>query len=856
MSLADTARADPSNRSVEADTALAGFDAVVMLTWSDWHKEPRSNRYHYATRFARHRPVYFVQPSHKARAISFEPVAGLDVTLVHVPDAYDAAQARALAQALAERGVRKPLLWIYNVYFERFIRMSAARLKVYHATEDYLTRPEGWQVSDGSLREPLLDVLQEVNLLVAVSPGVAESYRSLGQYAGRTAVIPNGCDFEFWKDSGAAAWHPPEDGAKVALYQGGVNARLDYALLDKLAAAKPDWQFWFCGHARDGGPGWARLSKRANVRHLGELDSAGIARLAAQALVGLIPFRQDRLIRQSLPLKAWEYVACGLPVVTVPIDALADRPEFFDAEMTPAGFAAALDRLAPTRNDGEAVRRRLAAAAEQSYGRRFGDLCGAIRATREAMRGARARLNLLLVYDDKSLKVRTIAEHIEAIQRYSRHNVVLMVGTGTAAGANAPPDLAHFDAILLHYSVRVSLPDHLAERMAEAITAFGGPKILFAQDEYENTETARRWMERLGIDALFTNIPLAEVEKVYPRERFPDLAMVHTLTGYAPEDPALDDFAQPLAERRLLIGYRGRQLPHHYGILGQQKWRIGVEMKRLAGERGLPVDIEVDDEKRIYGQDWYRFLGSCRGTLGTESGANVFDVDGELKNLAFAERHRPFPEFAAAHLAGRDGEVDMSQVSPKIFEAIRLRTALVLFEGSYSGVVEAHRHYIPLAQDFSNADDVFAKLQDLDYLRELTDRAFREIIESGRHSYRAFVEGVDAHVDGCGLGRARARILSVPLLAVYGDRYVVPLSPWTMRQAAIGSVALDRSLRKRLREALRRLPMNRPGARHPDRLRLEQSRLQLLVEAFKDKVRSMPWLIRLIRRARGIDQNG
>ena len=62
------------------------------------------------------------------------------------------------------------------------------------------------------------------------------------------------------------------------------------------------------------------------------------------------------------------------------------------------------------------------------------------------------------------------------------------------------------------------------------------------------------------------------------------------------------------------------------------KYRIGVDVKALAQERGLPVDIEVDDTKRIYGTDWYRFLGSARATLGTESGSNVFDFDGNVRS--------------------------------------------------------------------------------------------------------------------------------------------------------------------------------------------------------------------------------
>ena len=109
--------------------------------------------------------------------------------------------------------------------------------------------------------------------------------------------------------------------------------------------------------------------------------------------------------------------------------------------------------------------------------------------------------------------------------------------------------------------------------------------------------------------------------------------------------------------------------------------------------RGVPVDIEVDDSKRIYGDDWYRFLGSARATLGTESGSNVFDFDGQLKPMALAAREAgiSFDEFFAKHLAHREGDVKINQVSPKFFEAIRLRTALICFRGDYSGVLEADK---------------------------------------------------------------------------------------------------------------------------------------------------------------------
>ena len=51
-------------------------DEVVMLTWCEWNSRPRSNHYHYASRFAKQVPVLFVQPNQtrKSRVGSWKPL--------------------------------------------------------------------------------------------------------------------------------------------------------------------------------------------------------------------------------------------------------------------------------------------------------------------------------------------------------------------------------------------------------------------------------------------------------------------------------------------------------------------------------------------------------------------------------------------------------------------------------------------------------------------------------------------------------------------------------------------------------------------------------------------------------------
>src|SRR5205085_9051216 len=124
-----------------------------------------------------------------------------------------------------------------------------------------------------------------------------------------------------------------------------------------------------------------------------------------------------------------------------------------------------------------------------------------------------------------------------------------------------------------------------------------------------------------------------------------------------------------IRERPLLIGYRGRNNGFWYGDLYQEKVTIGRRMKEICAACGLKTDIAWCEEDRIYGDDWFRFLGSCKATLGTESGSNVFDRDGSIALAVQRELlNRPdatYEEIHAKYLKDVDGRIVMNQVSPK-----------------------------------------------------------------------------------------------------------------------------------------------------------------------------------------------
>ena len=360
---------------------------------------------------------------------------------------------------------------------------------------------------------------------------------------------------------------------------------------------------------------------------------------------------------------------------------------------------------------------------------------------------------VLVLYDPQTTSVPAIEEHVSSFGRFSTHRVSYADGTGRARAC----DLSAFDAVLLHYSIRICLKRHLSPKYAFALQRYPGLKILFIQDEYDATETARRKIDALGIRLVFTCVPAGEQEKVYPKRRFPSVRFVQTLTGYVPS--RLEN--QPLpgaAGRTCLIGYRGRELAYWYGDLAREKAEIGRRMKQICSQRGVAEDIEWDEASRIYGDAWYEFLRRSRATLGTESGSNIFDDEGEIRaSVERALRSNPAATYEEIHrrlLRDHEGMVRMNQISPRVFEAIACGTALVLFEGEYSGVVRPEEHYIPLRKDFSNADEVLAKVQDDAYLERVTRTAHAEVIASGRYSYRAFIARFDDILDACLAGAA------------------------------------------------------------------------------------------------------
>ncbi len=393
---------------------------------------------------------------------------------------------------------------------------------------------------------------------------------------------------------------------------------------------------------------------------------------------------------------------------------------------------------------------------------------------------------LLVAYSNSTNYVSTTSEYLESIGRHSGFEVRYVHVT---QGAELEFDLNEFDAVFQSYCARLPFDNYVSDSYIEKLKSFRGVKLLAVQDEYDNFDKLSAAVQAIGYDVLFTNTSADLTTRLYPRERFPNTEFITVLTGYVPEALEAQRVARaPLRERPIHIGYRCRLVPAYYGRLCFEKFEIGRRMREICVARGIPHDIEWSDDKRLYGDAWYEFIGKCRTNLGSETGSNVFDLDGTVRatyDRLSAERGGPVPfEEFCVHTDPIEVQYDIGQISPRIFEAAALRTPLILFSGRYLNIIAPDEHYIELKKDFSNVDSVLERLDDLNGLERMADRAYQRLIASDDFSYRRFATMVGDTVRR--KADERGVRLRAPTGRLMGDEYN-PTAPASLREYPIST---------------------------------------------------------------------
>jgi UDP-galactopyranose mutase len=128
----------------------------------------------------------------------------------------------------------------------------------------------------------------------------------------------------------------------IAGYFGTLTEQNDIELLEHCARSLPHVNFVFAGRVTGGD--YEKLRRMSNVRFLGHVPYEKIPQLCARFDVCLLPWRMSPWIEYCNPLKLFEYMASGKPIVSVPICEVIDRySHIVSVAHTPEQFCSSIE---------------------------------------------------------------------------------------------------------------------------------------------------------------------------------------------------------------------------------------------------------------------------------------------------------------------------------------------------------------------------------------------------------------------------------------------------------------------------------------------------------------------------------
>jgi glycosyltransferase involved in cell wall biosynthesis len=263
---------------------------------------------------------------------------------------------------LRRLGISRPIVVAGLPHAVDVVDRLPRRCLVYHCSDD-LSQVRGFPKSLPALEAELC---READLVVTTSQTLCESRRAFNP---NTHWIPNGADVEHFSRPAAPASDLRHLKRPVIGFVGGLSEWLDVPLLASLARARPAWSLTLVGPP--GGVDLAPLRGLDNVHLLGPRPYHDLPSCLAGMDVALIPFVQDGVTSHADPIKAYEYLAAGLPVVATDLPALRRLSHVLRLACTPDDFLHHIEAALADPGAGRAERQ--AEAARHTWASRFAE---------------------------------------------------------------------------------------------------------------------------------------------------------------------------------------------------------------------------------------------------------------------------------------------------------------------------------------------------------------------------------------------------------------------------------------------------------------------------------------------------
>lgn len=299
------------------------FDLVVFahLRWNFVFQRPN----HLMSRWASRRRVFYIEEPEieptEGRSAYLEIIqdaSGVWIVTPHLPAALSKEDGRRehirlIDDLFHKRRIRQFVSWYYTPMAWDYTRHLQPRLIVY----DCMDELSGFVSAPARIKELEAELMPVAGLVFC---GGRSLYEARKDRHAHVHLFPSSIDHDHFCQARQAQADPPD---QVAIphprlgFFGVIDERMDLALLDDLAAQRPDWNLVLIGPVVK--VNRQRLPNRPNIHYLGKKAYAALPAYLAGWDVALLPFANNSATRFISPTKTLEYLAGGKPVVSTPI---------------------------------------------------------------------------------------------------------------------------------------------------------------------------------------------------------------------------------------------------------------------------------------------------------------------------------------------------------------------------------------------------------------------------------------------------------------------------------------------------------------------------------------------------------
>lgn len=285
-----------------------------------------------------------------------------------------------LGLAIARRwlGFQKPLLWTYNPLTSLYLDLDQFSGSIYHCVDRIQDQP-GMPVEIIELNEKNLS--QAVDVVFVTSPELEIVHR---HWNARTLLFGNVADHNHFSTARLGVAGKPlacpifltGQGRPRLLFMGAIDAyKLDLKLLTELVQRHSEWEFVLIGPVGECDPSTdvSALKAFVNVRLAGPIAYGELPSWLAYADVALLPLQVNGYTRHMFPMKFFEYLSSGLPVVATAIPSL--QPHRDVALLCSPDVASFEEAIAlALKGEGPDLQQRLQRASKQTYQSRTSEM--------------------------------------------------------------------------------------------------------------------------------------------------------------------------------------------------------------------------------------------------------------------------------------------------------------------------------------------------------------------------------------------------------------------------------------------------------------------------------------------------